>query len=71
MLIYPAVDFGEGFLSKQLYDDTPVLNRQTMDYFRDLYIQQPADLKDPHVSPLLADDLTMGAGSPIPFEGVG
>jgi acetyl esterase len=57
VLMYPAVDMGEDFPSKQRYDDTPVLSRQAMDYFRDLYIQQPADLKDPHVSPLLADDL--------------
>ena len=58
VLIYPAVDMGNSFPSKRRYDDTPVLNRQAMDYFLNLYIQQPADLKDPHVSPLLADDLT-------------
>jgi acetyl esterase len=58
VLIYPAVDFGENYLSKQRYDDTPILSRQALDYFRDLYIRQPADLKDPHVSPLLAGDLS-------------
>jgi acetyl esterase len=58
VLIYPAVDFSEGFRSKQLYDDTPLLSRRDMDYFRALYIQQPADLKDPYAAPLLADDFS-------------
>ncbi len=58
VLIYPSVDFSEDFRSKQLYDDTPLLSRRDMDYFRDLYIQQPTDLKDPHAAPLLAHDLS-------------
>jgi acetyl esterase len=58
VLLYPSVDSSTGFRSKQLYDDTPVLSRQTMDYFRDLYFQPSVDLKDPYVSPLLADDFS-------------
>jgi acetyl esterase len=58
VLLYPSVDSSTDFRSKQLYDDTPLLSRQTMDYFRDLYFQPSVDLKDPHVSPLLADDLS-------------
>lgn len=56
VLIYPAVDLAHDFPSKKLYDDTPVLDRQAMDFYRDQYIREPADLQDPYVSPLLAAD---------------
>ena len=56
VLIYPAVDFSEGYPSKKLYDDTPVLNRQALNMYRDLYIRHPADLQDPYAAPLLAAD---------------
>lgn len=58
VLIYPGVDIGGVHPSKERYDDTPFLNRQSLIYYADQYIRQPADLKDPHVSPLLADDLS-------------
>ena len=58
ILIYPAVELSENFPSKQLYTDTPVLDAESMIFFRDMYVNQPADCLDPHVSPLLADHLT-------------
>lgn len=56
VLIYPAVDLAHDFPSKKLYDDTPVLDRQALNFYRDQYIREPADLQDPYVSPLLAAD---------------
>jgi acetyl esterase/lipase len=56
VLIYPAVDLSRDYPSKSLYDDTPVLDREALDFYRDQYIRGPADLTDPYVSPLLAAD---------------
>ena len=58
VLIYPAVELSEHFPSKQLYNDTPVLDEPAMIFYRDNYINQPADCLDPHASPLLAESLT-------------
>lgn len=58
VLIYPGLDLGGVHPSKELYDDTPILDRHLLKFFCDQYIRQPADLEDPHVSPLLADDLS-------------
>jgi acetyl esterase len=58
VLIYPGVDLGGAQLTKELFADNPFLNGQALKFYADQYIRQPADLKDPHVSPLLADDLS-------------
>jgi acetyl esterase len=58
VLIYPGVDLGGTQLSKERFADNPFLNGQALKFYADQYIRKPADLKDPHVSPLLADDLS-------------
>jgi acetyl esterase len=58
VLLYPAVDCVEIYPSKERYDDTPVLSREMMIYFRDQYVNQEDELADCRVSPLLADDLS-------------
>jgi acetyl esterase len=57
VLIYPPVDLVHDFPSKQLYDDTPVLDRRALIFYRDQYIREPAGVQDPYASPLLAADL--------------
>ncbi|MGD0878261.1 MAG: alpha/beta hydrolase [Anaerolineales bacterium] len=57
VLIYPGVDLGGLQPSKERYADNPFLNGQALKFYADQYIRQPADLKNPYVSPLLADDL--------------
>jgi acetyl esterase len=55
VLIYPATDLSNSYNSKDMYDDTPILSRASMIFYRDQYIRQPEDLKDPDVSPFWAD----------------
>ena len=58
VLIYPAVDLVGTYPSKECYADNPILSQQAMTYFEDQYIRQPADLKEPLLSPMLANDLS-------------
>jgi len=58
VLLYPSVDLVGVHPSKELYDDTPLLNRQAMIYYRDQSIGQPADLEASYASPLLASDVS-------------
>ena len=57
VLIYPVVDLGGSYPSKETYDDIPILDRKALDYYRDQYIRQAADLQDGHVSPILSEQL--------------
>ncbi|MGB8214056.1 MAG: alpha/beta hydrolase [Anaerolineales bacterium] len=58
VLIYPGVDMGGTYPSKESYADNPVLNGQALRFYAEQYIRDPADLKDPYVSPLQALDLS-------------
>lgn len=59
VLIYPAMDLSRMDRdSYQRYSDGYLLTKKRMKWFCDQYIENPEELKDPLVSPLLAEDFS-------------
>ncbi|HEY0736374.1 MAG TPA: alpha/beta hydrolase [Herpetosiphonaceae bacterium] len=56
LLIYPATDFSTEFPSREENAAGPVLDTETMIWFRDHYLNGEADMTNPLASPLLASD---------------
>ncbi|HEY0603827.1 MAG TPA: alpha/beta hydrolase [Herpetosiphonaceae bacterium] len=56
LLIYPATDFSTEFPSRQENAAGPILDTETMIWFRDHYLNGEADMTNPLASPLLASD---------------
>lgn len=57
-LIYPATDLGAETPSRTSCGEGFLLTRADMEWFRGLYLDDPADTADPRVSPLRASDLS-------------
>jgi acetyl esterase/lipase len=55
VLIYPSVDLGGDFASKDENANAPVLSRKDVDTTWRLYVQGDSDAADPYASPLNAD----------------
>ncbi len=59
LLFYPVTDINDlNRPSHQQFADGFGLTRAAMEWFRELYLPEGQDPKDPHVSPLYATDLT-------------
>lgn len=56
-LIFPVTDLSTKHQSYQLFGEGYFLSEAQMDWYRDHYVDD-ADLEDPRVSPLLAEDLS-------------
>ncbi|WP_428674611.1 alpha/beta hydrolase [Reyranella sp.] len=57
-LIYPATDLGAETPSRASCGEGFLLTRTDMEWFRGLYLDDPAETADPRVSPLRAPDLS-------------
>jgi len=57
-LIYPATDLGAETPSHASCGEGFLLTRADMEWFRSLYLDDPAEIADPRVSPLRAADLS-------------
>jgi len=57
-LIYPATDLGAETPSRASCGEGFLLTRTDMEWFRSLYLDDPAEVADPRVSPLRAPDLS-------------
>lgn len=57
-LIYPGTDFRMKSRSIDLFADGFFLTKESMHWFRDLYLPEGTPLEDPKVSPLLAEDVS-------------
>ena len=57
-LIYPVSDVSEKRPSYRLFGERFFLTEGKMDLYRDNYVGDPAQVSDPRVSPLLAEDLS-------------
>lgn len=57
-LIYPGTDFRMQTRSIELFGDGFFLTKESMHWFRDLYLPEEVSAEDPNVSPLLAEDLS-------------
>ena len=60
-LVYPATDLANESHSVELFAEGFFLTRESMHWFRDQYLPDPAMRPEPTVSPLLADDLSAAA----------
>jgi acetyl esterase len=58
LLIYPACDFSERRRSYDLFGEGFPLTERNMNWYREHYLPDDEAARDPHASPLLADDLT-------------
>jgi acetyl esterase/lipase len=58
LLIYPATDLSREHPSYETFAEAPFLTAREMRSFRDLYLTNEEDARDPCASPLLADDLS-------------
>jgi acetyl esterase len=58
LLVYPATDATRNEPSHLFFCDGLVLTEQNVSWFLDHYIAEPAQAKDPRVSPLRAEDLS-------------
>jgi acetyl esterase len=58
LLVYPATDATRSLPSHRTLGSGLVLTEQNVEWFLDHYIAEPAQAKDPRVSPLLAADLS-------------
>ncbi len=56
-LIYPVIDYSVERPSYELFAEGFFLTRSEMHWFRDNYLSDEADRRDPRVSPILAPDL--------------
>lgn len=56
MLLYPAVDFTAETGSRRDLATGYGLTTQALDWFAEQYLNDPADARDPHASPLLAEN---------------
>jgi acetyl esterase len=57
LLVYPVTDLSRKHASYALFAHGFFLTAKEMDWYRDHYLPDPADARDPRASPLLADDL--------------
>jgi acetyl esterase len=59
-LIYPAVNSpaGPSFQSYEENSEGYFLERESMEYYYDNYVQDPSDARNAYLAPLLADDLS-------------
>jgi acetyl esterase len=57
LLIYPATDFTHTTASRTTFAEGFVLTKENMDWYQEQFLAPDADLSDPRVSPLLAEDL--------------
>jgi acetyl esterase len=58
LLIYPATDFARRYRSQDLFAEDLFLTDVHMKWFEGHYVPEGADLTDPRLSPLRADDLS-------------
>ncbi len=59
LLVYPVTDLSDfDKPSYRKYWDKLILTGEGMEFFRDCYLDTPADRKNPYASPLLAGDLS-------------
>ncbi|MEV5720080.1 alpha/beta hydrolase [Amycolatopsis mediterranei] len=58
LLIYPATDFAQRYRSQDLFAENLFLTDVHMKWFEGHYVPEGADLTDPRLSPLHADDLS-------------
>jgi acetyl esterase len=58
LLIYPILDLGMGTRSYELFDKGFLAPRRSMEWGRDLYLEDLKDVEDPRVSPLRAQDFS-------------
>jgi acetyl esterase len=58
LLIYPACDFSEKRRSYELFGEGFLLTERNMDWYREHYLPDDDAARDPHASPLLAEDLS-------------
>lgn len=64
LLLYPAVDLTRKRPSRQLFAERLLLTDEDIEWYREQYIPDVADLKNPLASPLLAENL---AGLPAAY----
>jgi len=57
LLLYPVTDVSQKHPSYRLFGEGFLLNEADMDWYRDQYLPDPADVGDPRASPLIAEDL--------------
>jgi acetyl esterase len=57
LLIYPALDMSSKPASRRLFGERFLLTEQSMSWYEDQYVPDPAQRADPRVSPLLAPEL--------------
>jgi acetyl esterase len=65
LLVYPATDLTMSHPSQVENGEGYFLTRESMDWFRDHYLDVHVDPKDPSVSPLFVDDLSGLAGAHV------
>ena len=58
LLIYPACDFSDRRRSYDLFGEGYPLTERNMNWYREHYLPDDDAARDPHASPLLADDLS-------------
>jgi acetyl esterase len=58
LLLYPATDFSTRRRSRNLFAEDLLLTEKDFNWFQGHYIPEGADLTDPRLSPLLAEDLS-------------
>ncbi len=58
LLLYPALDMSRKPDSRRLFGERFLLTEQSMSWYEDQYVPDPAQRADPRVSPLLAHELT-------------
>ena len=58
LLLYPGLDMSRKHESRQLFGERFLLTEQSMAWYEEQYVPDPARRDDPRVSPLLAADLT-------------
>jgi acetyl esterase/lipase len=57
MLLYPALDMSRKPPSRHLFGESFLLTEQSMSWYEDQYVPDPAQRDDPRVSPLLTPEL--------------
>ncbi|MCW5748749.1 MAG: alpha/beta hydrolase [Alphaproteobacteria bacterium] len=58
LLIYPILDLAMTTRSYELFGDRFLATKRSMEWSRDIYLEDLRDVDDPRVSPLRADDLS-------------
>ena len=58
LLIYPATDFTSRRRSRELFGEGFLLTSAEMDWFKENYLGNETDARDPRASPLLAENLS-------------